>query len=150
MTVRYSRSAGQFIPAQRRLPPARRRGRRLPLWPHPLPGAAATTVDARCSSQAAHSQSAAERITQMTDGKAAAASGRETSPLRCREITRTDRGWERCHRDEHDPSARHHVRDRSWLSTENTPRLRFGQPCGAACTWPDLVITYRSGTGQMA
>ena len=86
----------------------------------------------------------------MTDGKVAAASGRETSPLRCREITRTDRGWERCHRDEHDPSTRHHVRDRSWLSTENTPRLRFGQPCGAACTWPDLVITYRSGTGQMA
>jgi hypothetical protein len=86
----------------------------------------------------------------MRDGKVAAASGQETSPLRCREIIRTDRGWERCHRDEHDPSARHHVRDRSWLSTENTPRLRFGQPCGAACTWPDLVITYRSGIGRMA
>ena len=86
----------------------------------------------------------------MTDDMFAAASGRETSALRCSEITRTDRGWERCHCDEHDPSARHHVRDRSWLSTENTPRLRFGQPCGAACTWPDLVIGYRSGTGRMA
>jgi hypothetical protein len=21
-------------------------------------------------------------------------------------------------------------------------------PCGAACTWPDLVIPYRSGTGR--
>jgi hypothetical protein len=87
---------------------------------------------------------------QMTDDMLAAAPGRETSALRCSEITRTDRGWERCHCDEHDPSARHHVRDRSWLSTENTPRLRIGQPCGAACTWPDLVITYRSGTGRRA
>lgn len=86
----------------------------------------------------------------MTDDMFAAASGRETSALRCSEITRTDRGWERCHCDEHDPSARHHVRDRSWLSTENTPRLRIGQPCGAACIWPDLVITYRSGTGRRA
>ena len=86
----------------------------------------------------------------MTDDMFAGASGRETSALRCSEITRTDRGWERCHCDEHDPSARHHVRDRSWLSTENTPRLRIGQPCGAACTWPDLVITYRSGTGRRA
>ena len=85
----------------------------------------------------------------MPDGKIAAASGQETGPLRCWEIIRTDRGWERCHRDVHDPGARHHVRDRSWLSTENTPRLWFGQPCGAACTWPDLVITYRSGTGRM-
>jgi hypothetical protein len=40
------------------------------------------------------------------------------------------------------------VRDRSWLSAENTPRLRLGEPCGAACTWPDLVIRYRSGKGQ--
>jgi hypothetical protein len=86
----------------------------------------------------------------MTDGNAAATSGQETSSHRCREIIRTDRGWERCHRSEHDPSARHHVRDRSWLSTGNTPRLRFGQPCEAACAWPDLVITYRNGTGQRA
>jgi hypothetical protein len=86
----------------------------------------------------------------MTDDMFAAGSGRETNVLRCSEITRTDRGWERCHRDEHDPSARHHVRDRSWLSAENTPRLRLGQPCGTACTWPDLVTTYRSGTGRRA
>ena len=82
------------------------------------------------------------------DDRLAVASGRETSALRCSEFTRTDRGWERCHRDEHAPGTRHHVRDRSWVSTENTPRLRFGQPCGAACAWPDLVIPYRSGTGR--
>jgi hypothetical protein len=111
-------------------------------------GVAATTVNAP-STSVAHGQSAPERITQMAHGQVAAASSQESSALRCREIIRTDRGWERCHRDEHDPGARHHVRDRSWLSAENTPRLRFGQPCGAACTWPDLVITYRSGTGRM-
>jgi hypothetical protein len=85
----------------------------------------------------------------MTDDKLAAASGRVTGKLRCSAVIRTDRGWERCHRDDHDPGARHHVRDRSWLSSENTPRLRFGQPCGTACTWPDLVIPYRSGTGKV-
>jgi len=86
----------------------------------------------------------------MTDDTLAAVSGRGTSIHRCSAVTRTDRGWERCHRDAHDPSVRHHVRDRSWLSAENTPRLRFGQPCGPACTWPDLVIRYRSGTGRRA
>jgi hypothetical protein len=86
----------------------------------------------------------------MTDDTLTAASGRGASALRCSEVIRTERGWERCHRDNHDPSARHHVRDRSWLSTENTPRLRLGQPCGPACTWPDLVIRYRSGTGRKA
>jgi len=95
-----------------------------------------------------HGQTAAERITQMTEDTLVAAPGREASRLRCREMARTDRGWERCHRDEHDPDTRHHVRDRSWLSAENTPRLRLGQPCGKACTWPDLVIAYRSGTGR--
>jgi hypothetical protein len=85
---------------------------------------------------------------QMTNATVAAARGRETSHLRCREIIRTERGWERCHLDQHDPSARHHVRDRSWLSAGNTPRLRLGEPCGAACNWPDLVIPYRSGTGR--
>jgi hypothetical protein len=111
-------------------------------------GAAATTVNAP-STSVAHGQPAAERITKMAHGQVTAASSQENRALRCREIIRTDRGWERCHRDEHDLGARHHVRDRSWLSTENTPRLRFGQPCEAACTWPDLVITYRSGTGRM-
>jgi hypothetical protein len=72
----------------------------------------------------------------------------KSSLRRCREVFRTDRGWERCHRDEHSPGTRHHVRDRSWLSSENTPRLRLGQSCEAACTWPDLVIAYRSGTGH--
>jgi hypothetical protein len=84
----------------------------------------------------------------MTDERLTAAPGKQATPLRCREIARTDRGWERCHRDEHDPGARHHVRDRSWLSGENTPRLRLGQLCGAACTWPDLVIQYRAGSGR--
>ena len=86
----------------------------------------------------------------MTDDTLAPASGGKTSALRCGAVIRTDRGWERCHRDAHDPSVRHHVRDRSWLSAENTPRPRFGQPCGPACTWPDLVIRYRSGTGRRA
>jgi hypothetical protein len=86
----------------------------------------------------------------MPDDRLSARPSRETktSAPRCREIFRTDCGWERCHLDEHNPGTRHHVRDRSWLSSENTPRLRLGQPCGAACTWPDLVIPYRRGTGQ--
>jgi hypothetical protein len=85
----------------------------------------------------------------MTDGTPTAGSGKETSSVRCREIARTERGWERCHRDEHSPTLRHHVRDRSWLSTENTPRLLLGQPCDAACIWPDLVMPYRSsGSGR--
>ena len=84
----------------------------------------------------------------MTDDTRTAAPEHETSPLRCAAFIRTERGWERCHLDEHRPSARHHVRDRSWLSTENTPRLRFGQPCGAACRWPDLVIQYRGGSAR--
>ncbi len=86
----------------------------------------------------------------MTDDTLAAASSGKTSALRCGAVIRTGRGWERCHRDAHDPNVRHHVRDRSWLSAANTPRLRFGQPCGPACTWPDLVIRYRSGTGRRA
>jgi hypothetical protein len=87
----------------------------------------------------------------MTENRLSAAPGQETGRLRCREIARTTRGWERCHLDEHDASVRHHVRDRSWLSTENTPRLRLGEPCGEACTWPDLVITYRrGGSGRAA
>lgn len=72
----------------------------------------------------------------MTNATVTTAYGRETGPLRCWEIVRTERGWERCHLDQHDQDARHHVRDRSWLSAENTPRLRLGEPCGAACTWP--------------
>src|ERR1700761_3804410 len=78
----------------------------------------------------------------MTDDRLTATPGQETGPLRCMEIVRTDRGWERCHRDEHDPSVRHHVRDRSWLSTENTPRLRLGEPRGAAFTRAGLPNTY--------
>jgi hypothetical protein len=86
----------------------------------------------------------------MPDNLLSARLGREskTSPLRCMEIFRTERGWERCHLDEHNPGIRHHVRDRSWLSSENTPRLHLGQLCGPACTWPDLVILYRRGIGQ--
>ncbi|MGH3250173.1 MAG: hypothetical protein ACRDOI_28785 [Trebonia sp.] len=78
------------------------------------------------------------------------APGQGASPLRCQELARTERGWERCHRDEHGPSIRHHVRDRSWLSAENTPRLLLGQPCSAACTWPDLVTPYRGGSARAA
>lgn len=81
----------------------------------------------------------------MTDDASAAATGQESRPVHSGEIIWTDRGWERCHLDEHRPGVRHHVRDRSWPSARNTPRLRLGQPCGAACTWPDLVIPYRRG-----
>jgi hypothetical protein len=87
---------------------------------------------------------------QMADDMRTAAPGRDTrtGPLRCGEIIRTERGWERCHLDEHSPRSRHHVRDRSWLTSENTPRLLLGQPCEAGCTWPDVVIAYRRGTGR--
>ena len=86
----------------------------------------------------------------MTDDKLAAALGQQADPLRCIETARTDRGWERCHLNEHSPSLRHHVRDRSWLSWENTPRLRLGQPCSAACAWPDLVRVYRTAAARAA
>ena len=86
----------------------------------------------------------------MTGHPLIAVPSQKTSSLRCGEIARTERGWERCHLDEHSSSTRHHVRDRSWLSTENTPQLRLGQPCGAACTWPDTVITYRIGGSHRA
>ncbi|TVZ03880.1 hypothetical protein EAS64_15665 [Trebonia kvetii] len=88
---------------------------------------------------------------QIPDDRLSAQLGQEsrTSPLRCAEIFRTERGWERCHLDQHNPGIRHHVRDRSWLSSGNTPRLRLGRLCGPACTWPDLVIPYRKGTGQV-
>lgn len=70
-------------------------------------------------------------------------SGQEASALRCPEFTRTERGWERCHRDEHNPDARHHVRDRSWSTAGSKPQLRLGQPCTQDCTWPDQVLKYR-------
>jgi hypothetical protein len=82
----------------------------------------------------------------MTDDKLAVViseAGQEVSALRCSELTRTDRGWERCHRDEHTQDAQHHVRDRSWSTAGNTPQLRLGQPCTQACTWPDQVMKYR-------
>ena len=76
--------------------------------------------------------------------------GQEVSARRCPEFTRTDRGWERCHRDEHNPDARHHVRDRSWSTAGNTPRLRLGQPCTQACAWPDQVMKYRGRLSRPA
>ncbi len=86
----------------------------------------------------------------MTDHRPTDGPGQEskTNSRRCQEIFRTERGWERCHLDEHEAGTRHHVRDRSWVTVNNTPRLRLGQPCGQGCTWPDLVISYRSGTGR--
>ena len=82
----------------------------------------------------------------MTDNELAvvlAKADQEVSELRCLELIRTERGWERCHRDEHTSDARHHVRDRSWSTAGNTPRLRLGQPCTPACAWPDQVMKYR-------
>lgn len=89
----------------------------------------------------------------MTDDALAVALchvGQEASGARCPELTRTDRGYERCHRDEHDADARHHVRDRSWSTAGNTPQLRFGQPCTPACTWPDQVMKYRGMLSRRA
>jgi hypothetical protein len=86
----------------------------------------------------------------MTGDALPVAAGQEVSALRCPEFARTDRGWERCHSDKHDPDARHHVRDRSWSTAGNTPRLRLGQPCTQACTWPDQVMTYRGRLGRPA
>ena len=89
----------------------------------------------------------------MTDDEPAAVlseAGHEVSVLRCPEFTRTDRGWERCHRDEHDPDTRHHVRDRSWSTVGNTPQLRLGQSCTQACTWPDQVMKYRGRLSRPA
>jgi len=64
------------------------------------------------------------------------------APQRCGEITRTERGYERCHLDQHGPEVRHHVRDRSWRTDALTPCLQLGQPCGKACRWPDQVAPY--------
>jgi hypothetical protein len=84
----------------------------------------------------------------MTDDTLAVASGQGVSPLRCREFTRTARGWERCHRDEHAAGARHHVRDRSWSTAGNMPMIRFGEPCDEACMWLDQVVPYLGGTAR--
>ena len=72
---------------------------------------------------------------------------RDPTTDRCHELARTERGWERCHRDEHPADGRHHVRDRSWLSTVSSPLLQLGQPCTSACQWPDQVQPYR-GTAK--
>ena len=76
--------------------------------------------------------------------------GQEVSALRCPEFTRTDRGWERCHRDKHNADGRHHVRDRSWTTAGNTPLLQLGQSCTQACAWPDQVLKYRGRLGRPA
>jgi hypothetical protein len=86
----------------------------------------------------------------MTNNKLSVALGQlgqEANPDRCHELFRTERGWERCHLDEHAVDGRHHVRDRSWVTTENSPRLRLGQPCTGTCRWPDEVSPYR-GTAK--
>ena len=69
-------------------------------------------------------------------------------PTRCPEMTRTDRGWERCRRDEGDLGHRHHVRGRSWSTGGPTPRLDLGHVCTepGCCRWPDQVQPYRGYT----
>jgi hypothetical protein len=84
----------------------------------------------------------------MTDDTLAIAPAQEASPLRCREITRTARGWERCHRDEHAAADRHHVRDRSWSTAGNMPMIRFGEPCEETCAWLDQVVPYLGGAAR--
>jgi hypothetical protein len=82
-------------------------------------------------------------MTDVTLSAAPDLAGLEAGPFRCSEMARTDRGWERCHRDVHGAGARHHVRDRSWSTAGNVPQLRLGQPCTGACRWPDQVQPYR-------
>jgi hypothetical protein len=89
----------------------------------------------------------------MTDDAPAVALShdvQEASAHRCPEFTRTDRGYEQCHMDEHNANARHHVRDRSWSTAGNTPALLLGQPCTSACTWPDQVMKYRGMVNRRA
>jgi hypothetical protein len=86
----------------------------------------------------------------MTVDKLSTAPGQpiqEAAAQRCQELARTERGWERCHRDEHTAADRHHVRDRSWSTAMSSPLLWLGQPCTGACRWPDQVQPYR-GTGK--
>jgi len=66
----------------------------------------------------------------------------DPGPARCPEMTRTERGWERCRRDD-GPHDRHHVRGRAW-STGPAPRLDLGHACTepGCCRWPDLVVPY--------
>ena len=65
--------------------------------------------------------------------------------VRCAESIRTQRGYEMCHRDEHELDTPHHVRDRSWYGGRS-PRLQLGRPCGEACRWPDQVTPYLGGS----
>lgn len=44
---------------------------------------------------------------------------------RCAEMTRTENGWEMCHRSEHAPDEPHHVTGRAWYSGRQLPGLRF-------------------------
>jgi hypothetical protein len=73
--------------------------------------------------------------------------GIPAAPSRCNAVTRTDRGFEQCRRDEHDPAARHHVRDRTWAGGP-VPLLRIGDQCGdpACCRWPERVEKYLGTT----
>jgi hypothetical protein len=132
--------------------PGGRRGSGRSAWPRgvgchcdciPVPG----PLPGRPARQANTRPAVAERITQMTDTSFTVASGKGARPPRCQELARTDRGWERCHRDEHGQRGLHHVRDRSWSTAGNMPLLRLGQPCEEACTWPDQVMVYRGGSG---
>ena len=89
----------------------------------------------------------------MTDDAAAVAvrhADQEPSASRCPEFARTERGYERCHRDVHKADVPHHVRDRSWSTAGNMPQLRLGEPCTAACTWPDQVMKYRGSVNRRA
>lgn len=64
-------------------------------------------------------------------------------PGRCPELTRTERGYERCRRDA-DGHTRHHVRGRAWSTGTNRPRLDLGHHCTdpACCVHPDHAVPY--------
>jgi hypothetical protein len=72
------------------------------------------------------------------------------APDRCTEMTRTDRGWERCRRDANSRD-RHHVRGRAWSTGGRTPRLHLGHVCGPdCCRWPEQVQPYLGYTPKAA
>jgi hypothetical protein len=90
--------------------------------------------------RAARRAEAAAQAREVTAQPSSAETAAERA--RCADMTRTPRGWEQCHLDEHPPGVRHHVRDRSWSTGGKTPRLQLGRPCGPDCRWPDQVVAY--------
>lgn len=81
----------------------------------------------------------------MTTAPAAIFTAAEIPADRCPEMTRNDSGrWERCRRDAHPGTERHHIRGRSWLTGTPMPHLELGFTCTApsCCAWPVHEVPY--------